>query len=72
MMKVIVHCTMHRGRGLKRRPKKQFKAQMAPDPEFVGSFFILITVFDNIHIVIIDIVEITSSNDKEILKSPKR
>ena len=67
----IVHFTMHRGRGLKRRPKKQFKAQMAPDPEFVGSFFILITVFDNIYIVIIDIVKIIN-NDKKIFKSPKR
>ena len=70
-MKRIVHYTMHRGRGLKRRPKKQFKAQMAPDPEFVGSFFILITVFDNIYIVIIDIVRIIN-NDKKIFKSPKR
>ena len=71
MMHRIVHYTMHRGRGLKRRPKKQFKAQMAPDPEFVGSFFILITVFDNIYIVIIDIVRIIN-NDKKIFKSPKR
>ena len=38
---------------------------MAPDPEIIGSFFILITVFDNIYIVIIDIDEIIS-NEKNI------
>ena len=70
MMHRIVHYTMHRGRGLKRRPKKQFKAQMAPDPEFVGSF--LSWSMCSITFTSSSLISLKLSTTTKILKSPKR